>query len=539
MAAADAPPPLVFSAREATVEAGGVYELPVITDPVEGSFLLYHYREHSGVGVRFTIHTSAGRELLDELQPEAKDQLLVTGASRCVLRWDNTASWLTPRTLSYSVRVVSAGRVHSSLLSRLLHAAEHGPLPLLRERASPPPLPRRGGEARRHAERRARPPQAKASVAATDRHGNTPLHLSALRGNAPTLSLLLEAGDELQPRNAEGATPLHLAAFSGHAGAVERLLAARAEPDLLDARHSAPLHLAAAAGHAAAIGRLLEARASPSLLNGKQASALHAAVCAGHVDAAALLLDAPPRAPSDGDEALLAAAVTHRRAAMLSLLLDRPALTAQQAAACLADAPASLLADALCESCARGAPRAALRVLDASASPDASAPDGTSALRAAARAGAAPLVALLLRRGARDAPAAAAASLLDEAVSLGHTHVVRSLVRHAPTSAPLALLAAAAAGHTGMLLQLLDGGAPVDAVDAASGGTALHAAAAAGHTAAAAAVLSRGCPLDRTDLSGRTAVQLAVDEGHRHTAVHLLEIATAEQMLPLCCTAQA
>ena len=53
----EAPQPverLVFSATEAIVDAGGVFELPV---PIEadGSFLIYDYEEKSGSGIHFTV----------------------------------------------------------------------------------------------------------------------------------------------------------------------------------------------------------------------------------------------------------------------------------------------------------------------------------------------------------------------------------------------------------------------------------------------------------------------------------------------------
>ena len=64
LSAADTPDTLVFSATECTIEAGGSYELPVPTDP-EGSFVLYEYHEKTGEGVRFTVKTDSGRELVD------------------------------------------------------------------------------------------------------------------------------------------------------------------------------------------------------------------------------------------------------------------------------------------------------------------------------------------------------------------------------------------------------------------------------------------------------------------------------------------
>ena len=257
---------LTFSATEAIVDAGGVYELPVPTDPIDGSFLIYHYDEKSGDGIQFKVITDAGHELVDELQAQSSEQLLVTGASRCTLHWDNSEAWLTPKTISYSVKIVSAGCVKAKLEERLLHAAEHGPISVLRDcfrrglgvecasKDGHTPLMRaalssglyRGQTVGALLEMRA-------DTTATDRHGNTPLHLCALGGNHTTLALLIGHGAQLEAQNAEGATPLHLAAFTGKTEAVECLLTAQADPTVVDARANSTLHLAAGAGHAATV----------------------------------------------------------------------------------------------------------------------------------------------------------------------------------------------------------------------------------------------------------------------------------------------
>ena len=257
---------LTFSATEAIVDAGGSYELPVPTDPVDGSFLIYHYDEKSGDGIRFTVTTDAGRELVDELQARSNEQILVTGATRCTLRWDNTDAWLTPKAISYSVKIVSAGCVQAKLEERLLHASEHGPLSVLREclgrglsiectsKDGHTPLMRAALASGLHRGETAKLLlEARASTHAIDRHGNTPLHLCALGGNRTTLALLVERGAELHALNAEGASPLHLAAFTGRADAVEYMLGARADPNVADARSNGALHLASAAGHTACV----------------------------------------------------------------------------------------------------------------------------------------------------------------------------------------------------------------------------------------------------------------------------------------------
>ena len=62
--------------------------------------------------------------------------------------------------------------------------------------------------------------------------GATPdvLHWAALGGNAEAMTVLLEAGANLEPRDESGNTPLHWAALGGNAEAVMALLGAGAHP---------------------------------------------------------------------------------------------------------------------------------------------------------------------------------------------------------------------------------------------------------------------------------------------------------------------
>ena len=116
--------------------------------------------------------------------------------------------------------------------------------------------------------------------------------------------------------------------------------------------------------------------------------------------------------------------------------------------------------------------------------------------------------------------------------------MVRALVVHSPERAAHALIRAAAAGRTGMVLVLLQADVAIDTVDPATGRTALHAAAAAGHSMTAHTLLAKGSTLELKDHSGRTAVQVALDAGQRSTAAHLMEAASGEQALRLLqCTA--
>ena len=146
----------------------------------------------------------------------------------------------------------------------------------------------------------------------------------------------------------------------------------------------------------------------------------------------------------------------------------------------LRGAPPPRLELLLVTACAAGARRPVLRLLEAAAAPD-SAARGRSALCVAAERGDAALVALLVRRGATDAPlpldsqlaagggkggeggeggeggdkgGGESGSAMRAAVRGGHTAAVRALLgaRHAGPEGVQALLLAAASGRTGTLL---------------------------------------------------------------------------------------
>lgn len=256
---------LVFSASEAHVAAGGVYELPIPSDQLRGSFLIYRYSERTGNGIRFTITTDGPLPLVDEMQVESRDQLLLSG-EMCTLRWDNTDSWLSPRLISYSVKVVSPSELQAKMARKLLYAAEHGPPADLHEclgrgvslettnSQGHTPLMRSalscdGGE------RTDILLKARASPYACDANGNSAAHLCAVGGCRGTLETLLEAGARQDATNADGATPLHLAALGGKFEAVDLLLSSGAAAGVADTRGNMPLHLAAAAGHAQCVRR--------------------------------------------------------------------------------------------------------------------------------------------------------------------------------------------------------------------------------------------------------------------------------------------
>ena len=59
--------------------------------------------------------------------------------------------------------------------------------------------------------------------------GDTPLHVAAIRGDSRIITLLLDAGAEIDARGEYGHTPLHEAVGQGHIEAVRLLLSRGAD----------------------------------------------------------------------------------------------------------------------------------------------------------------------------------------------------------------------------------------------------------------------------------------------------------------------
>ena len=77
-----------------------------------------------------------------------------------------------------------------------------------------------------------------------DAHGNTPLHLAALRGDEAAVDALLRDGADPNALNDSGAAPLHYAIMSEHM--VNALLARGARPNIVSKIGVSPLMSAAA-----------------------------------------------------------------------------------------------------------------------------------------------------------------------------------------------------------------------------------------------------------------------------------------------------
>ncbi len=117
--------------------------------------------------------------------------------------------------------------------------------------------------------------------------------MAAHVGRTEVVSLLLDAGADIEAKDRDGSTPLQVAAWQGHANVVRLLLAAGADIDSLDSADWTPLHWVALEGHREVAMALINAGAAiDSRAKRTGSTALHIAAGRGEQDIVALLLAA-------------------------------------------------------------------------------------------------------------------------------------------------------------------------------------------------------------------------------------------------------
>lgn len=100
-----------------------------------------------------------------------------------------------------------------------------------------------------------------------NKHGSTPLHLSAWKGHLSCCQFLLSCGVDVNATNNENTTPLHCAADGGHYEIIKLLVEAGAEVNSLDTYRYTPLHYSNRNGHHIGSLYLIDHGASTEIKN--------------------------------------------------------------------------------------------------------------------------------------------------------------------------------------------------------------------------------------------------------------------------------
>ena len=165
-----------------------------------------------------------------------------------------------------------------------------------------------------------------ASVLATTKDGDTPLHIAAARGHKECVEALLQLNAPIMLGNADGKTALHIACEKGHASIVN-IVGKKASLIATTKDGDTPLHIAAAGGHKECVEALLQLDAPIMLRNAAGKTALHVACERGHAQIVKMIGEETYllATTEDGDTPLhIAAAMGHEECVEALLQLDAP-----------------------------------------------------------------------------------------------------------------------------------------------------------------------------------------------------------------------
>jgi ankyrin repeat protein len=138
---------------------------------------------------------------------------------------------------------------------------------------------------------------AKALIAAgvdvntSDKSGDTPLHIAAVRGYQELAALLIAEGANVNARNERELTPLHAAAWGDHIEIVELLVAKGSDINARGEHGTTPLHVSALSGSDQTMAFLINSGADINARNKDGATPLHAASLTGQKEAVKLLIN--------------------------------------------------------------------------------------------------------------------------------------------------------------------------------------------------------------------------------------------------------
>lgn len=118
-----------------------------------------------------------------------------------------------------------------------------------------------------------------------------PIHLASIKGNEPTVNLLLAKGVNVNARLDNGWTALHMAAANGHSSVVSLLLRSGADVNATDSAGGTAIYRAAETGQDGAIKLLVQHKGNVNLRTKLEQTPLLRAAENGHEAAVTVLLE--------------------------------------------------------------------------------------------------------------------------------------------------------------------------------------------------------------------------------------------------------
>lgn len=317
----------------------------------------------------------------------------------------------------------------------------------------------------------------------------TPLLYAARRGDAELISILLAHGARIDTRGPGGLTALHLAVVDHRLAAMQLLLDKAADPNLRDAEGASPLDDAVWGGTPEAVAMLLSHGAhlnDPDTQTG--ATPINEAAFKGNTRVVQFLLQFHPDlgiADNRGYSPLDSAVRMGKEDSAMLLLNAEPKdrLTAQ------------FLEKIMTEAVSKNQARVAAALLGQGVSVNSMLASGSTPLGAAAFAGAAEVVSVLLA-GSADP------NLSD-------------------SDGASPLWSASLKGYDAVAETLLDYGAAVNHLNTSSQTTALYAAASLGQEKVVKLLLDRGADSSICGNNHKSPYQAALENGYRDVAIQL------------------